>query len=665
MIRFWRFGELDPNYTPGDGSYTDRVDAFFKLAGDRDMRIWMTVIASGRARASDVAVVDDPKTADAWAAALGRGSVPLESVAGVWDPRLRELQRQRIRSLGNHVNKHTGRRWADDPVFAVWELTNEQWWFGHMMGGAFLKLDPFFQKQLYALWTQFLRDKYKTEAALRAAWNGLLPGESLEEGTILLAPLKAEQQADRQRVTLGVNIPVAAEQRVGAADFNRRRGGDVVEFFLKIWIAHKQDQHDLVKSLGMSMRWSPLVWDTGIGYEMPTQFMHQHADAITHCTYVSGFHHDPSHRRFPWYSGLDEPPRLCWDNPWLEQNRYPGKPFFVYETQIHNPAKYRAEFPLRIAALAAIQDWDIVCWHTLGDPPAGGNYDRAMDYSVSQNDAPQGFHYRYDEVQQSVMTAAGTMFRFADLSPAPTPTTFTFGRNSLYSLDMIDYGKAGSRFAPTAWRHGMRLVIDPTQTGDRIDGPSVSTGVFNANPLKPTDQIEIDSQRSFQRIDAPGAASYVGFLADYRSDEVRFEKSDLVLSDVRIVNPPQIAYPVKDDERFFAFTLSTADGQPLANARSAVLSLVSTSFNRDFKLDESKFKKEFVWSWNPGVTVSVGTTPVDVARVGATIRSRSLTGMKYRMLDWRLQPIAEGTVENDTLVIPSDRPVFFVELSRP
>jgi len=60
-----------------------------------------------------------------------------------------------------------------------------------------------------------------------------------------------------------------------------------------------------------------------------------------------------------------------------------------------------------------------------------------------------------------------------------------------------------------------------------------------------------------------------------------------------------------------------------------------------------------------------GTTPVLVARVGATVKADAINGMKYVMRDWHLQPIAEGVVEKGTLVIPSDQPVFVVELERP
>ncbi|MFZ4701775.1 MAG: CRTAC1 family protein, partial [Candidatus Methylumidiphilus sp.] len=44
----------------------------------------------------------------------------------------------------------------------------------------------------------------------------------------------------------------------------------------------------------------------------------------------------------------------------------------------------------------------------------------------------QGYHFTHDEVQASAMRAAGLAFRGGTFGPAPTPTTFVYGRRSLY-----------------------------------------------------------------------------------------------------------------------------------------------------------------------------------------------------------------------------------------
>ena len=202
-------------------------------------------------------------------------------------------------------------------------------------------------------------------------------------------------------------------------DFTKKRGEDVIQFLLDIQIAHKQREHDAVKTWGDSCKYAPLVWDTGIGYQIQAQYMLQHGDAIAHDTYMTGFHHDPTYKRYPWYSGLEELPRTCWDVPWIEHNRMEGKPYFVYETQIEQPAKYRAEFPMRIASLGAIQDWDAVCWHLFGQIPDANdkNYYNGWMDSTDAGGHPQGYHFQKDEVQMSAMKAAAEVFKGGLLPP--------------------------------------------------------------------------------------------------------------------------------------------------------------------------------------------------------------------------------------------------------
>jgi hypothetical protein len=53
-----------------------------------------------------------------------------------------------------------------------------------------------------------------------------------------------------------------------------------------------------------------------------------------------------------------------------------------------------------------------------------------------------------------------------------------------------------------------------------------------------------------------------------------------------------------------------------------------------------------------------------VARVGATIKSSDLIGMNYTFRDWSMAVIDQGQITGDSLVVPADKPIFFVELSR-
>jgi hypothetical protein len=113
-------------------------------------------------------------------------------------------------------------------------------------------------------------------------------------------------------------------------------------------------------------------------------------------------------------------------------------------------------------------------------------------------------------------------------------------------------------------------------------------------------------------------------------------------------------------------TVVSTDGLPLAHCSSAIVSAVSTSFNKGFKLDESKLRGEFIWCQekNKGATVSVGEAPVQVARVGATIELPMFKGMNYVERDWNMEKIGEGRLSDGVLRISADKKIFCIELKR-
>jgi len=397
---------------------------------------------------------------------------------------------------------------------------------------------------------------------------------------------------------------------------------------------------------------------------------------------------------------LEELPRLTWIDSFFEQNKVEGKPFFVYETQMTNPAKYRAEYPMRLVSLASFNDWDVIVWHYFGPAPDATKefpYSRAMDYSSGGVGHPQGLHFQYDEVQQSAMTVASNIFCNFLLKPASNPTVFIFGKDSYFNPASLEfggsYGKTKSKFMPTTYRYGSRILIDTTRKDDEIitfdeyksrlagnkpnileksdskwsDGREknvVDSRIFEINPIRTTNEIEYDWQKGHLIFQAPGVVSYTGFLSQY-GKSVNF-KNGIVLSQVKIDNPKDIPYPVGSDENYLEFTLASCDGKPIEKSDKISISLVSTSFNSGFKLDTSKIKREFQWGVpeNTGMTISNGRLPVLVARVEATLLVPMLNGMKFRMLDWHLRTIKAGTINNGILEIPGNLPVFMIELNR-
>jgi len=694
LVRCW--DRIQPredfnDYEPGDGSTADSIACYYNELAKRGITLWMSPLNNvGTVTPDDASIIDDPATSEAWRAAVaelvkknknrpvglrcGHGGFPAH--VRIWDPRFEALGIERMRRIADFRNKYKGGlRLADDPQVVVWELSNEEIWYKGMFNGAWQRLPAFFRNQLLGKWNAFLWDKYGTEEKLMKRWQFLLPGESLYQGTIMLAPLARPASAE---LAVNDSNPQAIEslkmvkQKYTRDDFTRARGEDVVEFFTRLWIDHKQREMDALKTWGKSCRRSPCLWDAGNCYQIQASYFFQHSEATATCAYIKGMAHDPTYKRWPFHSGLEAPPRICWDVPWFEQSSVTGKPHFVYETQIDNRTKYRAEYPMRVAALGAIQDWDIVCWHIYG---------HCNDSSKeSPFESPIHIWHDYlgyggDEVQLSAMRAASEIFKDSLVEPAPEPTTFVFGRRSLYDPRSMDYGRSygdlGKKIIPTAWRYGLRVHVDPTREDDAIAGPHYTQGVYEPNPVKPNDQIELDWQRGHLKFDAPGVKSYTGFYGQH-GGPVTFSDGTM-FRDVRFDNPPGIAYPVTPEEGYVSITVASTDGEALARTNRAVVSCVSTSFNTGYELDltrssrgmrqqgpENVPPREFWGAWPS----KPGTTPVLVVRVGATVECRDLDGMRYTMRDWHMRSVGEGVVENGTLHVPADKPVFLIDLER-
>jgi len=104
-------------------------------------------------------------------------------------PDLQQLSIDLTVNMLNHVNPHTGLRYADDPALAFIEFQNEDNIFWGAIGRS-LEQAPTYRKLLCRQFSDWLKDKYGTQANLEKAWGtGILPAdESLEKGNIFPQP---------------------------------------------------------------------------------------------------------------------------------------------------------------------------------------------------------------------------------------------------------------------------------------------------------------------------------------------------------------------------------------------------------------------------------------------------------------------------------------------
>lgn len=115
----------------------------------------------------------------------------LGKVTVYFEPKMIELQKNYARDLLNHVNPYTKQRWADDPVFALIEINNEDTLVGEAFGGQLDALPPHYKEIIGTRWNGFLKQKYGSTGAMLQAWNG----NSTLGNNILLNPQLADGDA--------------------------------------------------------------------------------------------------------------------------------------------------------------------------------------------------------------------------------------------------------------------------------------------------------------------------------------------------------------------------------------------------------------------------------------------------------------------------------------
>jgi hypothetical protein len=95
-----------------------------------------------------------------------------DKIAGIFTPALIDAQKQYAKDLLTHVNPYRGSvRYADDPAIAFVEITNEDSFF---MWGAEEKLrtlPEYYAEILGGRFNAWLRQRYNSDDALRAAWS--------------------------------------------------------------------------------------------------------------------------------------------------------------------------------------------------------------------------------------------------------------------------------------------------------------------------------------------------------------------------------------------------------------------------------------------------------------------------------------------------------------
>lgn len=644
-------------YVLGDGSTMDLQDYTFAAIAKSGGYNWIDLLNNVTITSADVDVIDDPQVnRDDWLKAMEGKSLRPTALQTAWDLRTQTAYLNHIDRVMNHVNQHTGRRYAAEPSIALIELVNEQWWTPRMLaGGELAALDPAIVRPLLVKWNAWLRNKYADDEALRAAWGELLPGESLTAATVLLQPLQGRAAMPEMAAVLGINIDLSKNQAL-LANANAARGGDIARFLVGLHIEFKTKAMQRVRSHGESGAGAavvPVLFDTGASFSMHSAYEHTFGSAFAFGSYQGLIDSDRSKPTFPWSMPLAEPPTV---HSWMTYNKIENHPGVIYETMAFQPGKYRADYPLRLAAFAAIADLDVVDWHYYNAHVYG---DRATPLQM-----PYEAHYWQsvvfggDEVMLASMKLAATIFVHGDLHPPTEPTVLVVGKDVLFDGG-ANWESLYQRMQPTAMQFGLRLRFDPNESQSHFIGRNQAT---YDDICRPTPEITYRWKQGQLIIESPRVRLIAGFVPEAHT----FDGGERIAG--ISLNIPDGTPFVRRDERYVCFAMCSQDGQPLANSDDIVAMAVSTSWNTGFKIDVDKHDAELKATGHGPISaarsIDSGGLPVLVTRVGWTLHAPWLAGMTATRHDFSLETYRADRLDGPLLRVEADEPLFFVNLKR-
>ena len=496
-------------YEKGDDSKFDLADKHFADLKSHGMFVMFAALTGTvpvEHVVKDGSFIQGGNDWEEWKVAVTVKDAPLNQLTFV-DERLQQMRRQHAKNLLTHVNPYTGKCYGEDEAIALYEVFNENAFLERTLtNGGLEKWPPYFKQKLQRRWNEWLGQHYADDAGLLKAWGSVKPGESLKAGTVEPAP--------------------AFEARIG---YSEKRANDFVEFMVGLEDRFDQEFRAYCRSLfpaGVGVNVAGFSFDTFYRPNLPWAFTQSLGDI--HC-----------HGMYFWAvpSTLDKPPSAYVLDSFTPANM----PTVVYETNSARPSPYRAEYPVKLAALASRQDWDGVFFHYWQHIGEGGS----LAYLTGAMDYPHtsfywtGVEHQTDPVMATAMALGGRIFLGQKIPPAETPEIFKAGKKALFSYANF----RGINTALASFSKGSRILYSPgDDSGITVDGkPAPQTGRI-AEALAAGQYVTWDWPNGRLIIDAPTVKVYVGKVSG------PFCFSDGIV--LRDVSTPWISFAlVSADER--------------------------------------------------------------------------------------------------------------------
>lgn len=490
---------------PLDPELADRLDYFLSRCKEHGIYLLLEVATLRTFTAADG--VRDPGGAP-----QGHKLYPM------WEDDWRDAYLAWFETMWGRTNPYTRLRYADDPMVALLELSNEHSLIASW-GGILEALPTAHLARLDARWNAWLQARYANEDALATAWRGgprggLEPGESLGggggPGTVRRAP--------------------AASSFAEPWPEARRR--DLMAFYQELEGAFYGAVSDKATALGFHV---PIVPTLSYG-RADLQALHapwQVADMHYEWDVAAGGElRNTSAIARPWDQDLFQ----------AATTAVAGRAFIVSEFNHPSPNRFMAEAPLLWATMASVQDWDALVWFSfqLSNDPADASW--LWDQ----------FDLRAATVKLAQSPTASSLFRGGWIAPAAGYAPLQWSADAVKLFASFGRTPLGADLADPTWflAHRIRTVFAEDPVAAVPGTPTPGVGWWPDPGILLIDRPELRA-----RIGPPGLPGAGG-------------------GGVREV--PGLTVSLED---WAAVSLASADGKPLAEASRAVLTVATRQEN--------------------------------------------------------------------------------------
>lgn len=620
-----------PVADPGKNAGLDRFDRFYAACKEQGLFILFPSLHyyEGGVFKADPGVLGDGSFVsggadwEAWKAAMRDKDIRrYYRFFRYFDERVRRINFAHAAQVLTHVNPYTKKSYAEDEAIATFEVENENGFLSWLPEQGCDKWPAFFREELAAKWNAWLTAKYGGTAKLEAAWGRVAEGEDLAKGNLALKPLFAERN----------KFPAPR-----ASDFMRFLI-DLVGDYNEAFRAHCRK----LAPAGKGVAVVPFSFDTQFKNTLPWLYANSKAE-VTH----AGIY------QWALTSSLTVPPAMYV----VDGNTVEGKPLIIYEINTSRPSPTRAEFPMRLAALASWQDFDGVFWHYWNEVGAKGDarfqtpraipdteYLEAPMPILDKGDSigDSGFTHATDPVMCASLGLAGRLFLGFQLATATAPMRIRVGDDQVFGYE----GFSGVKQTRQAFARGARISFaGPSVAGTRFEGEPLSDQVTEA--VAAGEEILWDWPHGRLVIDTPTAKAYVG---PTESLPYRF-KDGIVLAKASGVP-------------FVTFALTSADGKPLVGADASkrmLLNGVYDARNTGFEFDFSGAPANggFIGPSAQGARMkNKGTAPVLQDKVGLELLFPQRLDYAWEGFDFALRKSATKKAKDAPSVATGDEAVY-------